>query len=70
MLSFLFINKILQLSNLKTRTGMNMKISVFVISVQAIIYLLLYDLHDCTFNSFLYKDYFACLVYVRIGLGH
>ena len=30
---------------------MNAKISVFVICVEAIIYLLLYDLYDCTFNS-------------------
>ena len=29
---------------------MNAKISVFVICVQAIIYLLLYNLHDCTFK--------------------
>ena len=30
---------------------MNVKISVFVICVEAIIYLLLYNLRDCTFNS-------------------
>ena len=30
---------------------MKAKISVFVICVEAIIYLLLYNLHDCTFNS-------------------
>ena len=29
---------------------MNVKISVFVICVKAIIYLLLYNLHDCTFK--------------------
>ena len=29
---------------------MNAKISVFFISVESIIYLLLYNLHDCTFN--------------------
>ena len=29
---------------------MDAKISVFVICVEAIIYLLLYNLHDCTFN--------------------
>ena len=29
---------------------MNARISVFVIRVKAIIYLLLYDLHDCTFS--------------------
>ena len=31
---------------------MNVKISVFVISVEAIIYLLLCNLHDRTFNKF------------------
>ena len=31
---------------------MNAKISVFVICVEAIIYLLLYNLHDCTFKMF------------------
>ena len=30
---------------------MNAQISVFVIHVEAIIYLLLYNLHDCTFNK-------------------
>ena len=30
---------------------MNTKIFVFVICVKAIIYLLLYNLHDCTFNK-------------------
>ena len=30
---------------------MNAKISVFVICVEAIIYLLLYNLLDCTFNE-------------------
>ena len=29
---------------------MNAKISVFVICIEAIMYLLLYNLHDCTFN--------------------
>ena len=29
---------------------MNAKISVFVICVEAIIYLLLYDFHECTFK--------------------
>ena len=48
LLSFLFINKTLQLNNLKTRTAMNGKISVFVICVKVIIYLLIYHLHDCT----------------------
>ena len=30
---------------------MNAKISVFVICVEVIIYLLLYNLHDCTFKN-------------------
>ena len=37
--------------NLKTRTAMIVKISVFVICVEAIIYLLLYNLHNRTFND-------------------
>ena len=32
---------------------MNAKFSVFVICVEAIIYLLLYNLRDCTFKHFL-----------------
>ena len=47
-LSLLFINKILQFSNLNTRTGMNAKISVFVICVEEIKYLI--NLQDFTFN--------------------
>ena len=43
---FLFVNKTLRLNNF-----MNAKISVFVIFVEAVIYLLLYNLHDCTFNN-------------------
>ena len=38
-MSFLFINKTLWLNNLKTRTAINAKISVFVICVNAIAYL-------------------------------
>ena len=37
----LFVNQTLRLNNFKTRTDMNAKISVFVICVEAIIYLLL-----------------------------
>ena len=33
---------------------MNTKISMFVICVEAIIYLLLYNLHDCTSNLFIF----------------
>ena len=49
-LFLLFINKALRFINLKTRTAINAKISVFLICVEAIIYLLLYNLHDCTFK--------------------
>ena len=38
------------LNNLETRAAMNEKISVSVICVEVITYLLLYNLHDCTFN--------------------
>ena len=34
---------------------MNAKISVFVTCVEAIIYLLLYDLHDCSFKEYINK---------------
>ena len=51
LLSLLFINKSLRVSNLKTRTAMNVKISAFVICVEVIVYSLLYNLHDCTFNG-------------------
>ena len=37
---FLFINKTLRLDNLKTRTSMNAKTSVFVIYAEVTIYLL------------------------------
>ena len=40
-MSFLFINKTLKLNTLKTRTAMHAKIPVFLICVEAIIYLLL-----------------------------
>ena len=43
---FLFINKTLRLNNLKTKTAMNAKISAF----EVIIYLILYNMHDCIFN--------------------
>ena len=44
------INKILRPNNLKIRTAMNVKISVFVICVEGIIYLLLYNLHERSIN--------------------
>ena len=42
----MFINK----NNSKTKTAMNPKLSIFVFGVEAIIYLLLHNFHDCTFN--------------------
>ena len=50
-MSFLIINETSRFSNVKTRTAMNAKISVFVIYVETIIHLLLYNLHDCTFKN-------------------
>ena len=50
-MSFLFIHKILRLNSLKTRKVTDVKVSVFVICVEAIIYLLLYNLSDCTIKS-------------------
>ena len=53
--SFLFVNKTLRLNNLKTSAAINAKISVFVVCVEATIYLILYSLLDCTFNSIFFK---------------
>ena len=39
------------MDNLKTRTTRNVNISVFVVYIEAIIYLLIYNLHDGNFNS-------------------
>ena len=44
---------------------MNTEISVFVICVEAIIYLLLYNLHACTFKSIILL--FSVLVFEIIG---
>ena len=46
----LFIKKNLRLNNLKTRRAMNGKTSVFVTFAEAIICLLLLNLHYCTFK--------------------
>ena len=48
----MFIKKTLRFSNLKTRAAMNTKISLFICCVEPIIYLLLFNLHDCTFKVF------------------
>ena len=50
LLPFAFINKTLRVNNLKAITTMNVEISVFVIYVEAFMYLLIYNLHDFTFN--------------------
>ena len=50
-LSFLFVNKTSWFSNLKTTTALNAKISEFVICAKEIIYLLLYNFHECTFKA-------------------
>ena len=47
---FLVISKTLWLNKLKNGTAMNAKLSVFVICIEAIIYMLLYNFHDCTFK--------------------
>ena len=47
----MFINKTLWLNNSKTKRAMNAKISILVICVEAIIYVLLHNLHDSTLNS-------------------
>ena len=39
---------------------MNAKISVFVICIEAIMHLVLYNLHDCTFNNFSYIESYRC----------
>ena len=52
LLSFLFVNKTFRLNNLNPKTAMNAKISVLLICLEAVIYLLLYNLHDYTFKLF------------------
>ena len=52
LLSFLFVHiKLLRLNNLKAEKAMNAKFSGFPIYVKAVIYLLLYSLHDCISKS-------------------
>ena len=58
---------------------MNAKISMFVLCVEAIIHLLLYSLHDCTFNVetlFMLKElmklyfmHYSCMVIILFTLG-
>ena len=47
----MFKNKTLRLNKLKTITAMNPKMLVVVICVEAIIHLLLHNLHDCFFKQ-------------------
>ena len=49
--SFVYKQNTLQLSNLKTGIAMTAKSSALAICLEAITYLLLYNLHDCTFNA-------------------
>ena len=45
---------------------MNAKTSVFVICVEAIIYLLLYNLHKCTFKGYVfYLNLFITTVFLK-----
>ena len=70
-MSFLFINKILRLNNLKTKTALNTKIPVFVICVEAIIHMSLSNLHDCTFKRYILIRQFKFLRWESIFvLGH
>ena len=48
---FCLQTKLLRLINLKAKIAMNAKILVFDICVEAIVYLLLHNLYDCTFKS-------------------
>ena len=54
------MNKTLRLSNFKARTAMKAKNAVFFICVETIMYLLLFNLHDRTFN--IYENVLAILV--------
>ena len=59
LLSLLFINKTLWLHNLKTRTAINAKISVLVTCVEAIMHLLLHNLHlKVLHNLYLHWNFF------------
>ena len=61
LLCFLFINKTVRLSNLKTRTAM-------FICVEVIIYLLSHNLHDCT-CTFKLLDDSGRLKFTEVSLG-
>lgn len=69
LLFFRLVNKFLQLKNFKSNQAMNMKFSVYY--VEAIIYLMLYNLYDCAFEVFtiglLYTTYSLQIVVRKIG---
>ena len=67
-MSFLFISKTLRLNNLKTRAAKNENILVFVICIEAIIYWLLYNFHDCTFTLKSVTE--KCTTGNRDGIGN
>ena len=48
---------------------MNAKISVFLICVEAIIYVLLYNLHDCTFKQQCLTNHLSFTDSENINLG-
>ena len=47
----MLVNKRLRFNKLKAMAAMDARISLFVICVKAVIYLLQYNLHDCTFKT-------------------
>ena len=63
---FFVNNKNFRLNNLTTRAAMNAKVLVFVICVEAIIYLLLYNLHDCAFKCCIIKYNYVLEILFRI----
>ena len=50
-IAFSVYKQTLRLNNVKTRANMNAKFLAFDICVEAILCMLLYNLHDCTFNQ-------------------
>ena len=67
-MSFLFVNKTLRLNIFKIRAAINLEISVFVICAEAIIYLLLFNLHDFTFKNRFLRNYLYPSVLTKIFL--
>ena len=49
---------------------MNANISVFVICVEAITYLLLHNLHDCTFNTSVFLSLMLMLQQLPPSMKH